>query len=49
MAIATVDSENRPSLRMVLLRRVLAERFCFFTNYQSRKGEELEKNPSCWD
>lgn len=47
MALATVDSEGRPSVRIVLFRGVSKGGVRFFTNYESRKGRELEKNPSC--
>jgi pyridoxamine 5'-phosphate oxidase len=45
MTLATVGADNRPSARMVLLRQVDARGFCFFTNYESRKGKELAVNP----
>ena len=45
MALATVDEFGRPSARMVLLKEVSESGFVFFTNYQSRKGKELLKNP----
>jgi pyridoxamine 5'-phosphate oxidase len=44
-ALATADASGRPSVRIVLLRRVDADGFVFFTNYQSRKSHELEQNP----
>lgn len=45
MIVATVDSAGKPSARTLLL-KVLDERgFTFFTNYNSRKGHELETNP----
>jgi len=46
MALATVDAQCRPSLRMVLLRGLDERGFTFFTNYESRKGEELLANPA---
>jgi pyridoxamine 5'-phosphate oxidase len=46
MVLASVGPDGRPSLRMVLLKGVVAGRFRFFTNYESRKGRELEDNPS---
>jgi pyridoxamine 5'-phosphate oxidase len=46
MALATADSEGRPSLRMVLLKRHGADGFTFFTNLDSRKGGELAANPN---
>jgi pyridoxamine 5'-phosphate oxidase len=45
MALATATSDGRPSVRMVLLRGFDERGFVFFTNYQSRKAEELEYNP----
>lgn len=45
MAFATADADGRPSVRIVLLRRHGPEGFGFFTNLDSRKGEELAKNP----
>lgn len=45
MAFATADAEGRPSVRMVLLRHVGRDGFGFFTNLDSRKGEELFANP----
>ena len=44
MALATVDSDGKPSARMVLLKRVDHEGFVFFTNYRSSKAEDLETN-----
>jgi pyridoxamine 5'-phosphate oxidase len=45
MAFASADPLGRPSVRMVLLRRWGPEGFGFFTNLDSRKGEELAENP----
>ena len=45
MTIATVDGEGNPSARIVLLKSLDEKGFVFYTNYQSRKGMELEKNP----
>lgn len=42
VALATVTPEGQPAVRMVLLRRLDAEGFVFFTNYTSRKARELE-------
>lgn len=45
MSLATADSNGRPSARMVLLRGFDQSGFCFYSNYESRKGRELEANP----
>ncbi|KAM9462223.1 pyridoxine-5'-phosphate oxidase [Clarias gariepinus] len=45
MCLATATSDGRPSARMVLLKGYSHEGFRFFTNYESRKGKELEINP----
>lgn len=44
MTLATCQ-HNKPSARIVLLKNVDARGFVFFTNYHSRKGNELENNP----
>lgn len=41
MTIATVDAEGAPHARIVLLKDVDADGFVFFTNYESRKGDQL--------
>ena len=45
MSLATATSDGMPSARFVLLKGVDERGFRFFTNYQSRKGEELLANP----
>ena len=45
MSLATVDAEGRPSVRTVLLKRADSRGFAFFTNYESRKGRNLDANP----
>uniref|UniRef100_A0A8C6TQS5 pyridoxal 5'-phosphate synthase n=1 Tax=Neogobius melanostomus TaxID=47308 RepID=A0A8C6TQS5_9GOBI len=45
MCIATATKDGRPSARMVLLKGYNNEGFRFFSNYESRKGIELESNP----
>ncbi|MCA9983844.1 MAG: pyridoxamine 5'-phosphate oxidase [Anaerolineales bacterium] len=46
MALATANAAGEPSVRFVLLRGVDATGFVFFTNYGSRKGQELAENPA---
>lgn len=45
MTLATSTRDGRPSARIVLLKGFSEEGFVFFTNYESRKGKELETNP----
>ncbi len=45
MTLATADADGRPSARIVLLSSFDERGFVFHTNYQSRKAEELERNP----
>lgn len=44
MVLSTVSTSNTPSSRVVLLKKYSEEGFVFFTNYSSRKGEQIEKN-----
>ena len=45
MTLATATPEGKPSARVVLLKDFDATGFSFFTNYASRKGEEIAANP----
>lgn len=45
MALATVGADGMPSLRMVLLKGVDPEGFVFYTNYESKKGTQLQGHP----
>ncbi len=45
MAVASVGEDGMPSLRMVLLKGFDERGFVFYTNYQSRKGEQLLARP----
>ena len=45
MALATADTDGRPSVRIVLLKGFDERGFAFYTNYDSRKGRELAENP----
>ena len=44
MTLATATPDGRPSARMVLLKDVSEEGFVFYTNTESRKGQELSAN-----
>ena len=44
MNLATVDAEGQPSSRIVLLKGMLNNTFKFFTNYESKKGNDLKHN-----
>jgi pyridoxamine 5'-phosphate oxidase len=41
MALATVDEEGLPNVRMVLLKHADERGFVFYTNYESQKGQEI--------
>jgi pyridoxamine 5'-phosphate oxidase len=41
IALATVDASGLPNARMVLLKEIEADGFVFYTNYESRKAEEI--------
>ncbi|MBS1530103.1 MAG: pyridoxamine 5'-phosphate oxidase [Bacteroidetes bacterium] len=45
MNLATATSDGRPSARIVLMKGYTKEGFAFYTNYLSRKGKEIAKNP----
>lgn len=45
MTLATADEAGRPSARIVLLKGYDKRGFYFFTNYNSRKGKELDSHP----
>ena len=45
MTLATVSADGRPSARTVLIKGADERGFTFFTNYESRKGEDLAANP----
>jgi pyridoxamine 5'-phosphate oxidase len=45
MALATATPDGRPSVRIVLLRAVDERGLTFFTNRESRKGQDLRENP----
>jgi len=45
MTLATADTRGRPSARIVLLKGIDDVGFTFYTDYRSRKGQELDANP----
>jgi len=47
MNLATISESGTPSSRIVLLKGIEGGAFLFYSNYQSQKGKELEKNPAC--
>ncbi|MFZ6014372.1 MAG: pyridoxamine 5'-phosphate oxidase [Bacteroidota bacterium] len=47
MHLATVNGQGKPSSRIVLLKGIENRKFVFYTNYQSKKAQEMEFNPAC--
>lgn len=45
MTVATTGRDGRPSARTILLKACDGRGFVFYTNYESRKGRELDANP----
>ncbi len=45
MALATVDADGLPDVRVVLMKEFTAEGVVFFTNYGSRKSDDMTANP----
>ena len=45
MNLSSVNSEGKPSSRMVLLKRVSPEGFVFFTDYEGNKGKQIQAFP----
>lgn len=45
MHLSTASADGRPSSRIVLLRGLSEQGFTFYTNYNSRKSQDLESNP----
>ena len=44
-SLGTATSDGRPSVRMVLLKGLSNDGFVFYSNFNSRKGNDLKKNP----
>lgn len=42
IALGTVDPDGLPNVRMVLLKDIEEDAFVFYTNYDSKKGQEIE-------
>lgn len=47
MTVATASKSGKPAARILLLRNFNENGFVFYTNYSSRKGEEIDENPNC--
>ncbi len=45
MTVATATKDGKPSARVVLLKGFDERGFVFYTNYESKKGQELAENP----
>ncbi|MGE9311895.1 pyridoxamine 5'-phosphate oxidase [Niabella sp. CJ426] len=45
MTLATASADGLPDARIVLLKDFSSKGFTFFTNYESKKGQELAQNP----
>lgn len=45
MLVATATSDGRPSMRTVLLKELVSRELVFYSNYDSRKGEQIAQNP----
>ena len=45
MTLSTTNKDGKPSSRVVLLKGYNEDGFIFYTNYESRKGREIEENP----
>ena len=44
VAVATSNKDNQPNVRMVLLKGLSEKGFVFYTNFNSKKGNELKEN-----
>lgn len=45
MTLATCDQQGQPSARIVLMKELQEDGFVFYTNYLSRKGQDINQNP----
>ncbi|MEC8080748.1 MAG: pyridoxamine 5'-phosphate oxidase family protein, partial [Pseudomonadota bacterium] len=46
MLLSTVDADNKPHCRTVLLKQREGDAFSFYTNYDSDKGQDIAQNPN---
>ena len=46
MSLATCGADNKPSVRIVLLREITETGIVFYTNYESAKGQDIAENPN---
>jgi pyridoxamine 5'-phosphate oxidase len=46
MSLATVNKENKPSVRIVLFKGLIRGGFSFYTNYDGRKAHDIDANPN---
>ena len=46
MSLATCGADNKPSVRIVLLREITETGIVFYTNYDSAKGQDVVENPN---
>ena len=46
MSLATCGADNKPSVRIVLLREITDTGIVFYTNYKSAKGQDIAENPN---
>lgn len=47
MVLSTATTDGKPSSRVVLLKQVTPDGFVFFTNYESRKAQQIKHNEYC--
>ncbi|AAZ19206.1 Pyridoxamine 5'-phosphate oxidase [Psychrobacter arcticus 273-4] len=46
MSLATCGADDKPSVRIVLLREITDKGIVFYTNYESAKGQDIAENPN---
>jgi len=46
MSLATCGADNKPSVRIVLMREITENGVVFYTNYESAKGQDIAENPN---